>query len=93
MAVVATGTLGTGQAQYLDVELMGGHTYAISVLPSESNVDFDLHVYDQNGQLVAWDERTTPDAYGAVTPLITGPFRIMVNSAGGMAAYRVDVVG
>jgi hypothetical protein len=71
----------------------GGHTYFINVYPSEAGVDFDLHIYDQNGNLVSWDETPAADAHGTVTPIITGPFRIVVNSVGGMAAYRVEIVG
>jgi hypothetical protein len=93
MAIVGAGLLGTGQAAFLDIVLQGGHTYAVNVLPSESNVDFDLHIVDQNGNLVSWDERPAPDASGMVTPIFTGPFRIMVNSVSGMAAYKVEVIG
>ena len=93
MAVVGAGLIGTGQAEYLDVMLEGGHTYSFSVRPSEKSVDFDLHIYDQNGNLVAWDESTAADAYGVVTPIITGPFRIVVNAAEGMSTYQVEVVG
>jgi hypothetical protein len=92
MSVVASGVIGSGQAEHLDVVLQGGHTYGISVQPTEMNVDFDLHIYDQNGNLVSWDESPAADAYGAVRPIITGPFRIVVNSVGGMSAYRVEVV-
>jgi hypothetical protein len=91
MPVVGAGVIGTGQAQYLDVVLQGGRTYSFSVHPSEPGVDFDLHIYDQNGNLVAWDESPAADAYGMVTPMITGPFRIVVNAVDGMAAYQVEV--
>ena len=67
MPVVGAGLIGTGQAEYLDVVLQGGRTYSFSVHPTEPNVDFDLHIYDQNGNLVAWDESTAADAYGVVT--------------------------
>jgi hypothetical protein len=93
MPVVGAGLIGTGQAQYLDVVLEGGRTYSIHVRPSEAGVDFDLHIYDQNGILVSWDETPAADAYGVVTPIITGPFRIVVNSVDGMATYQVEVVG
>jgi hypothetical protein len=93
MPVVGAGVIGTGQAQYLDVVLEGGRTYSINVLPSEAGVDFDLHIYDQNGNLVSWDETPAADAHGTVMPIITGPFRIVVNSGGGMAADRVEIVG
>ena len=85
--------IGTGQAEYLDVMLEGGRTYSFSVHPSERNVDFDLHIHDQNGNLVSWDESSAADAYGMVTSIITGPFRIVVNAASGMSTYRVEVVG
>jgi hypothetical protein len=93
MTVVGAGVIGTGQAEFLDVMLEGGRTYSFSVHPSEKNVDFDLHIYDQNGNLVSWDETVAADAYGMVTPIITGPFRIVVNAASGMSTYQVEVVG
>ena len=92
MTVVGAGVIGTGQAEFLDVMLEGGRTYSFSVHPSEKNVDFDLHIYDQNGNL-SWDETVAADAYGMVTPIITGPFRIVVNAASGMSTYQVEVVG
>lgn len=93
MPVVGAGVIGTGQAEYLDVMLEGGRRYSFSVHPSERNVDFDLHIYDQNGNLVAWDESPAADAYGVVTPIFTGPFRIVVNAYQGMSTYQVEVVG
>lgn len=93
MSVVAGGMIGTGQAQHLDLVLEGGRTYFIHVHPTEPSVDFDLHIYDQNANLVAWDETPAADAYGTVTPIISGPFRIVVNSVGGMSDYRVEIVG
>ncbi len=93
MTVVGAGLIGTGQAEYLDVVLQGGRTYSFTVRPSEPNVDFDLYIYDQNGNLVAWDETTAADAHGTVTPIFTGPFRIVVKSAEGMATYQVEVLG
>jgi hypothetical protein len=78
MAVVGAGLIGAGQAEYLDVMLEGGHPYSIN---------------DQNGILVSWDETPAADAYGAVTPIITGPFRIVVNAVKGTAAYQVEIFG
>jgi hypothetical protein len=93
MGVVGAGLIGAGQAEYLDVMLEGGHPYSINVHPTDKNVDFDLHIYDQNGILVSWDETPAADAYGAVTPIITGPFRIVVNAVKGTAAYQVEIFG
>jgi len=89
MSTVGAGVIGTGQAQYLDVVLQGGRTYSFSVHPSEPNVDFDLHIYDQNGNLVAWDESPVADAYGVVTPIITGA----VSNPGQRGLRNVHVSG
>ena len=88
MPVVGAGVIGTGQAEYLDVTLEGGRAYSFSVHPSERNVDFDLNIYDQNGNLVSWDESPAADAYGVVRPIITGPFRIVVNAVQGMSRIK-----
>ena len=68
------------------------HTSSTFIRLRQASI-FDLHIYDQNGNLVSWDETPAADAHGTVMPIITGPFRIVVNSVGGMAAYRVEIVG
>ena len=92
MAVVGAGVIGTGQAQYLDVTLEGGRTYSFSVHPSEPGVDFDLTSTTRTG--TSWPgTRARPQTRTAVRspPLITGPFRIVVNAVAGMSTYRVEV--
>ncbi len=42
--------------------LAAGHTYAIAVQPTEPGVDFDLHIFDQHGNLVAQDNTYARDA-------------------------------
>jgi hypothetical protein len=91
MALVGSGVIGPGGTEYFDVVLQGGHTYAVDVQPVEPGVDFDLRIYDENGNLITEDVSTTPDAYCNVTPRWTGPFRLMVNSARGVSGYQIQV--
>jgi hypothetical protein len=52
-------------------------------------VDFDLQIYDENSNLVEWDEDPSSDAICVVTPRWTGPFSIAVISAAGTSNYNV----
>lgn len=92
MGLVGTGVIGPGGSEFFDVVLHGGHTYAVAVQPIEPGVDFDLHVYDESGNLITEDITTAPDAYCAITPRWTGPFRLVVNSVRGISAYRIQVM-
>ncbi len=89
--IVVTGFVGPHEAQFLDVGLQSQHRYLINVVPNEPTVDFDLHIFDENGVLVSWDESPAADAICEITPAWTGPFRIVVDSKRGMSAYRVEV--
>jgi hypothetical protein len=91
MALVGQGIIGPGGAEFFDVVLQGGHTYSVMVNPFEPGVDFDLHVYDENGNLITEDITTAADAYCAITPRWTGPFRLVVNSARGLSGYQIRV--
>jgi hypothetical protein len=91
MPLVGSGVLGPGGAEYFDVVLHGGHTYAVYVEPTDPRVDFDLHIYDENGNLITQDVTPAADAYCKVTPRWTGPFRLIVDSRFGAAGYRIIV--
>ena len=91
MPLVGSGVIGPGGSEYFDVVLASGHTYAVYVEPFEPTVDFDLHVYDENGNLISQDVSTAADAYCTITPRWTGPFRLVVNSARGLSGYRIQV--
>jgi hypothetical protein len=91
MPLVGSGVIGPGGAEYFDVVLRGQHTYSVYVRPFEPGVDFDLHVYDENGNLIGEDIRTDPNAYCSISPRWTGPFRLVVNSARGTSGYRIEV--
>lgn len=91
MGLIGSGVIGPGGAEYFDVVLQGQHTYQIYVRPVEVGVDFDLHVYDERGNLVSQDSSSAADAYCSISPLWTGPFRLVVNSVRGMSAYQIQV--
>lgn len=91
MPLVGSGVLGPGGAEYFDVVLQSGHTYGVYVEPFDKSVDFDLHIYDENGNLISEDITYAADAYCNVTPRWTGPFRLIVNAARGAAGYRITV--
>jgi len=91
MAIVGSGIIGPGEAEYLDVVLRGGIKYRVYVNPDEPGVDFDLFIYDENGHLVEKDNSPERDALCFVTPLWTGPFRIVVKAERGLSSYQIRV--
>jgi MarR-like DNA-binding transcriptional regulator SgrR of sgrS sRNA len=91
MSVVGTGVVGPGHAEFFDIALESGHSYLVDVQPTQPDVDFDLRVFDENGNLITEDITTAPDAYCRVTPRWTGPFRFVVNSEHGTAGYQIRV--
>jgi len=47
--------------------------------------DLDLYVYDSNGNLIAYDEGYTDDAFASWVPAWTGSFTIVVKNCGNVA--------
>jgi hypothetical protein len=93
MALIGSGVIGPGTAEAFEVVLRAGQAYLVDVQPTEPGVDFDLHVFDENGNLVDQDVSPARDAYCTVRPRWTGPFRLVVESARGTSAYRIQVQG
>jgi hypothetical protein len=91
MALVGSGVIGPGQAEHFSVVLQAGVTYRVYVAPSDSSVDFDLYIHDENGNLIAYDDTTYPDAMCDITPRWTGPFMLSVKAARGLASYTISV--
>jgi hypothetical protein len=89
--LIGGGFLGPGESEYFDVGLTAGHNYRVYAQPEDQTVDFDLHIYDENGNLVAFDETTDADAFGVIQPSWTGPFRVVVNAARGASRYAVAI--
>jgi hypothetical protein len=76
MALVSSGFLNAGETEGYEVVLQKDVTHTVYVRPVDSGVDFDLFIYDQNGNLVAVDQTTATDALCQITPKWTGPFRL-----------------
>jgi hypothetical protein len=91
MSLVGHGVLLPGQVEYFDVILTSGVTYQVYVKPTDPTVDFDLYIYDERRNLVAFDVTPAADAYCNVTPAWTGPFRLTVTSKRGSSAYGIAV--
>lgn len=91
MALIGSGVLGPGQAEYVDIVLQSGVTYSIYVDASDPSVDFDLYVFDEQGVAVAQDSTTDSDAHCYIRPQWTGPFRLVVKAARGLSSYTVSV--
>jgi len=91
MSLVGSGWLSAGQSAQYDVILSANTTYTVYVRPDRSGVDFDLRIYDENGNLVQWDESPASDALCYVTPRWKGQFRIFVMCASGASNYGIVV--
>jgi len=91
MAQLGTGTIGAGADEYFETVLTAGRSHRIYVHPEDPSVDFDLSVYDQNGNLVDSDLSYSADAFCVVTPRWTGPFRLKVSAASGASRYTLIV--
>jgi hypothetical protein len=89
--IIGGGFLGQGESEYVDVGLTAGHSYRIYAQPEDPTVDFDLRIYDENGNLVSWDETLNADAYCIIQPSWTGLFRVVVNAAQGASRFAVAI--
>ena len=57
---------------------------------SMDGADLDLYIYDENGNLITYDERPTPGAYCSFTPRWTGTFKVLIkNNATYNATYEI----
>lgn len=92
MTLEASGYIGWGDVDSFGVVLDRDTEYEIHVEPDAPDVDFDLFIYDENDNLIAYDEATDPDAHAAVTPKWTGPFNIFVKAASGGGGYTITVI-
>lgn len=92
MKWVDTGIVGPRESKSHTVMLEGDITYVIYVEPSIEGVDFDLHVFDENGNLVEQDVEDTGEALCFITPRWTGAFALIVSSAVGISDYTISVL-
>lgn len=74
---------------YYDVFFRAGELAEITVA-SYNNADLDLYVYDQNGNLIVYDELNYTDCYVYFTPKWTGNFTLYVwNRSGWNSNFRL----
>jgi hypothetical protein len=90
MTRVGSGTIGPGHGEYFDVVLTAGRPHRVYVRPDDPTADFDLQVYDENGNLITEDLSTSADAFCVITPRWTGPFRLFV-TADQPSSYSITV--
>jgi hypothetical protein len=91
MAKVGTGTIGAGSGENFVVELTAGRPHRVFVHPDDPTADFDLQVFDENGNLITQDISTSSEAYCVITPRWTGPFTLSVTAASGASTYQIVV--
>lgn len=84
-----------GSRQVTRMTLYAGTEYVLVAAGDDNAYDLDLRLYDENGNLVAWDYRAASDAAVTITPRWTGPFRAYVNlhSGSSSGAYYVLSTG
>ncbi|MDJ0577462.1 MAG: hypothetical protein QNJ65_20160 [Xenococcaceae cyanobacterium MO_234.B1] len=85
------GPLGPGESDSLEVILTGQKIYNIFVHAHEPGVDFDLYVFDENGNLIDIDDNVDSDAYCRIVNNWTGPFQIVIECARGFSTYQIAI--
>jgi hypothetical protein len=91
VGLIGSGRLGDGEVERYSVVLRANVTYRIYVRPDRSGVDFDLKIYDENGNLIEWDEDPASHAICLITPRWTGEFTVAVISAAGTSSYSIFI--
>jgi hypothetical protein len=65
------------------IDFVGRELATISVV-GDGDTDLDLFVYDENGNLIAFDDDLTDRCYVSFRPRWTGTFRVEVRNLGGV---------
>ena len=86
------GPLAPGESDSWGVILRGRRVYDIFVQAHEPGVDFDLSVYDENGNLIDIDDRIDRRAYCSIVTNWTGPFELVIECARGFSTYQLAIV-
>jgi len=78
-----------GGTTYYDWYFDGGKPAEVGI-HSMDGADLDLYIYDENENLIAYDERATEGAYCSFYPKWTGIFRVIIkNNAKYNATFEV----
>ncbi len=78
----------SGDYEFFSVTLGGDERYMIT-LSGPSGTDFDLYLYDENGDLVASSTDYGSDETVYITPAWTGTFYIKVVSYDGSGSFTI----
>jgi hypothetical protein len=73
--------VGGRDSVYFDLPFYAGRPATVSI-SGDGSSDLDLYVYDENGNLIAYDEGNSDDALVRWNPRWTGQFRIVVKNVG-----------
>lgn len=87
----ATGALMAGEEESFEVVLTADRSHEIYVRPDDPMADFDLGVFDEDGNLVEQDITTNSDALCVITPRWTGMFTVVVRAVVGASSYQLFV--
>lgn len=79
------------QGNFFDIQLSRNIRYSVLVEPQDRGVDFDLEVWDLNGNLIAADQSLHRDAVCEFTPRRTEVFRLVVKSKKGGSWFHIAV--
>ena len=79
---------GSGSSMIFEATLTGGRNYKIT-LSGPWSADFDLLIYDENGNRVATGDGVTCDEILYVTPIWTGTFYFKVVSYRGSGTFTL----
>lgn len=88
---IYTGNLNTGDSDTFDCILRGTVTYVFFVDADEPGVDFDLFIYNENGQLVTKDSSSATDAQCILTPEYTQHYTVKIKSSRGVSNYSISI--
>ncbi|GFE71879.1 pre-peptidase C-terminal domain-containing protein [Chroococcus sp. FPU101] len=78
-------------SQIYHAQLVGGKTWRVSVIPENLAIDFDLYIFDPQGNEIAKDASNEPDAYCTFTSLIDGVYQFKVESPDESCAFTIKV--
>ena len=73
------------------MQLIADRSYNVYVAPDDPTVDFDLAIYDDEGNRVSQDRDEAADAFCSIEIVRTSLFTLEVTSARGASAFTVTV--
>lgn len=77
--------------QMYSAQLHGGKTWRVSVIPENFEIDFDLYIFDPQGNEIAKDASSEPDAYCTFTSLVDGLYQFKVESPDETCGFAINV--